>query len=43
MTLFEMTSSSFHEVPEKSFALMGIGERSDIQRLLRTQIKVLDG
>jgi hypothetical protein len=42
MTLFEMTSSSFHEVPEKSFALMGIGERSDIQRLLRTQIKVLD-
>ena len=28
-------------VPEKSFTDMGIGERTDIQRLLRTQIEVL--
>lgn len=42
MPLYEMTSSAFRPVPEASFAAMGIGERSDIQRLLRTQIEVLD-
>jgi len=41
MPLFEMTDSSFRTIPEKSFTDMGIGERSDIQRLLRTQIDVL--
>ena len=41
MPLFEMTSTTFRPVPEASFAAMGIGERSDIQRLLRTQIDVL--
>ena len=41
MPLFEMTSTTFRPVPEASFASMGIGERSDIQRLLRTQIAVL--
>jgi hypothetical protein len=41
MPLFEMTDTSFRSVPEKSFIDMGIGERSDIQRLLRTQIDVL--
>jgi hypothetical protein len=41
MPLFEMTSTTFRPVPEASFASMGIGERSDIQRLLRTQIDVL--
>jgi hypothetical protein len=40
--LYEMTSTTFRPVPEASFAAMGIGERSDIQRLLRTQIDVLD-
>jgi hypothetical protein len=36
-----MTDTSFRSIPEKSFTDMGIGERSDIQRLLRTQIDVL--
>jgi hypothetical protein len=42
MPLYEMTSTTFRPVLEASFAAMGIGERSDIQRLLRTQIDVLD-
>jgi hypothetical protein len=41
MPLYEMTPTNFRPVPEASFAAMGIGERSDIQRLLRTQIDVL--
>ena len=41
MPLYEMTASSFRAFPEQSFMDMGIGERSDIQRLLRTQIEVL--
>lgn len=41
MPLYEMTSTAFRPVPEASFVAMGIGERSDIQRLLRTQIEVL--
>jgi hypothetical protein len=41
MPLFEMTKDSFLPIAEKSFTDMGIGERSDIQRLLRTQIDVL--
>lgn len=41
MPLFEMTATSFRSIPEKSFTAMGVGERSDIQRLLRTQIDVL--
>ncbi|MFM8577237.1 MAG: DUF4268 domain-containing protein [Planctomycetaceae bacterium] len=42
MPLYELTPTTFRPVPEASFAAMGIGERSDIQRLLRTQIDVLD-
>jgi hypothetical protein len=41
MPLFEMADESFQPIPERSFATMGIGERSDIQRLLRMQIEVL--
>jgi hypothetical protein len=41
MPLYEMTDTFFRPVPEKSFADMGIGERTDIQRLLRTQIEIL--
>lgn len=41
MPPFEMTDTSFRAVPEKTFTDMGISERSDIQRLLRTQIEVL--
>lgn len=41
MPLYEMTSTAFRPVPEASFVAMGIGERADIQRLLRTQIHVL--
>lgn len=42
MALYEMTPSTFRPIDEKSFADMKVGERTDIQRLLRTQIEVLD-
>jgi len=42
MPLYEMTPTTFRPISEASFAVMGIGERADIQRLLRTQIDVLD-
>ena len=41
MPLFEMTADSFKQIEAGSFPNLGIGERSDIQRLLRTQIDVL--
>lgn len=41
MPLYQITDQAFRPIPEASFAAMGIGERSDIQRLLRTQIDVL--
>lgn len=42
MPLYQMTDQAFRPIPEASFAEMRIGERSDLQRLLRTQIEVLD-
>jgi hypothetical protein len=41
MPLFQITDQAFRPIPEASFAAMGIGERTDLQRLLRTQIDVL--
>jgi hypothetical protein len=41
MPLYEMTNSSFRSIPAQSFIEMGVGERSDIQRLLRSQVDVL--
>lgn len=41
MPLYQITDQSFRPIPEASFAEMRIGERSDLQRLLRTQIEVL--
>lgn len=42
MPLYQITEQSFRAIPEASFAEMRIGERTDLQRLLRTQIEVLD-
>jgi len=42
MALYEMTPSAFHPIDETSFADIHVGERTDIQRLLRTQIEVLN-
>ena len=42
MALYEMTPSAFRQIGETSFADIHVGERTDIQRLLRTQIEVLD-
>lgn len=42
MALYEMTSTAFRTIDKKSFADINVGERTDIQRLLRTQIDVLD-
>lgn len=41
MPLFEMTTDSFRQIEEASFAEMQIRERGDLQRMLRTQIDVL--
>jgi hypothetical protein len=41
MPLFEMTSDSFRPLEEVSFVNSKVKERSDLQRLLRTQINVL--
>lgn len=41
MPLFEMTPNSFEAVTAGSFPELGIGERADIQRLLRGQISIL--
>jgi hypothetical protein len=41
MPLYEITDRAFRAIPEASFAEMRIGERTDLQRLLRTQIEVL--
>ena len=42
MPLFELTHDSFRPISEASFTEMQIRERADLQRLLRTQIDVLD-
>ena len=41
MPLYEMTADAFRPLSEASFADLQIRERSDLQRLLRTQIEVL--
>jgi len=41
MPLYQITDHSFRPIPEASFAEMRIGERTDLQRLLRTQVEVL--
>lgn len=41
MPLYEITEQSFRPIPEASLADMKIRERTDLQRLLRTQIEVL--
>ncbi|MHB8790205.1 MAG: DUF4268 domain-containing protein [Desulfobulbaceae bacterium] len=41
MPLYEMTSDTFRPLDEASFADLKVRERDDLQRLLRTQIKVL--
>jgi len=41
MPLYQITDHAFRAIPEASFAEMRIGERTDLQRLLRTQIEVL--
>jgi hypothetical protein len=41
MPLYQITDQEFRAIPEASFAEMRIGERTDLQRLLRTQIEVL--
>jgi len=43
MALYEMTATSFRTIDKKSFADINVGERTDIQRLLRTQIDVWRG
>jgi hypothetical protein len=42
MALYEMTTGNFLPIGKTSFADMKVGERTDIQRLLRTQINVLE-
>jgi len=41
MPLFEMADHEFKPLPQTSFNTLGVKERSDLQRLLRTHIKVL--
>lgn len=41
MPLYQITEQAFRAIAEASFAEMRIGERTDLQRLLRTQIEVL--
>ncbi len=42
MTLFEMKDELFRPITEASFSEMNVRERGDLQRLLRTQIDVID-
>jgi hypothetical protein len=41
MAIFKMTDDAFEALPETTFARVGISERGDLQRLLKSQIKVL--
>ena len=43
MPLYEMTPTTFRPISEASFAVMGIGERADIQRLLRMSVGAITG
>ena len=42
MPLYEITDSSFRAITEASFQDLRVRERGDLQRLLRSQIEVLD-
>ena len=42
MPLYEITPDRFRALPDTSFTALGVRERGDLQRLLRTQIEVLD-
>ena len=41
MAIYEITQKEFRRIEEKGFSASGLRERSDIQRLLRTQIEVI--
>src|SRR6185436_16341791 len=41
MALYQMTSTAFRPINQKSFTEQKVRERGDLQRLLRTQIDVL--
>lgn len=41
MSLFEMGEEEFNPLPLSSFNTLGVKERGDLQRLLRSQIHVL--
>jgi len=41
MPIYEVTQKEFRRIEEKGFSTSGLKERSDIQRLLRTQIDVI--
>jgi hypothetical protein len=41
MPIYEVTQKHFRRIEEGGFAAAGLKERSDIQRLLRTQIDVI--
>jgi RecB family endonuclease NucS len=41
MPIYEVTPKEFRRIEEKGFSISGLKERSDIQRLLRTQIDVI--
>jgi hypothetical protein len=41
MPIFEVTSNEFRRIEEREFSSSGLKERSDLQRLLRTQIDVI--
>ena len=43
MPLFELTDSSISEIERTTFESLGIRERYDLQRLLRSSIHVIDG
>src|SRR5947209_2199888 len=41
MTIYEMSNASIQLVPRASFAGLGVQERKDLQRLLRTNIAII--
>jgi hypothetical protein len=41
MPIYEVTQEQFRRIEEKDFSASGLKERSDLQRLLRTQIDVI--
>jgi hypothetical protein len=41
MAIYELTSDSLRQIAETSFAKAGVKERTDLQRLLRSQIEIV--